>query len=216
MTDQPEMDLPPGDTNNPPDLPAQATQASLMVTQAGLKMDRMDELLEFSKYVAESPFAPKGMQRPGDVLVAIQAGMEIGLAPMQSLQSIAVINGRPGIYGDTALALVRASGLLESYAEEQGGKDDNMGCKITLKRKGFAEATEYFTVSDAKIAGLWNKPGPWTQYPKRMLKFRARGFALRDHFGDVLKGFRTVEELRDFPAGEELDARPPTLKGGAK
>jgi hypothetical protein len=31
-----------------------------------------------------------------------------------------------------------------------------------------------------------------------MLKFRARGFILRDQFGDVLKGLRTVEEARDI------------------
>jgi len=62
-----------------------------------------------------------------------------------------------------------------------------------------AESLPRTSVGDAKLASLWGKQGPWSQYPKRMLKFRARGFWLRDNFGDILKGMRTVEELRDVP-----------------
>ena len=40
-----------------------------------------------------------------------------------------------------------------------------------------------------------------------MLRFRARGYVLRDLFGDVLKGLRTVEEARDIPA-EPLNVTP--------
>jgi hypothetical protein len=116
------------------------------------------------------------------------------------LQNTAVINGRPAIYGDAALALVRASGLLDSYVEEEVGEPgkDTHGYKITVTRKGSAASSETFTVADAKQAKLWGKSGPWTDYPRRMLKFRARGFILRDQFGDVLKGLRTVEEARDI------------------
>jgi len=161
----------------------------------------MEQMLKFAEYVAESPFAPKGMTKPGSIVVAMQMGAEVGLTPMSSLQCIAVINGRPSIYGDTALALVRSSGLLEEYTEEiirDTENPDNCGCRITLKRKGFGQAVEEFTVGDAKKAKLWGKAGPWSEYPKRMLKFRCRGFILRDHFGDVLKGMRTVEEARDI------------------
>jgi hypothetical protein len=40
-----------------------------------------------------------------------------------------------------------------------------------------------------------------------MLKFRARGFLLRDVFGDVLKGLRTMEEVRDTPL-EPINVTP--------
>jgi len=53
-------------------------------------------------------------------------------------------------------------------------------------------------VEDAKRAGLWAKQGPWTAYPKRMMQMRARGFALRDAFPDVLKGMITAEEAQDY------------------
>jgi hypothetical protein len=67
------------------------------------------------------------------------------------------------------------------------------------KRRGRKPVTAKFSVDDAKRAGLWGKQGPWTQYPKRMLQMRARGFALRDAFPDVLKGLITSEEAMDFP-----------------
>ena len=108
------------------------------------------------------------------------------------------------MFGDAALALIRASGLLEEYQPfEVGtpGKDD-WGVSVTVRRRGFQAATETFTVADAKAAGLWKKQGPWSQYPKRMLMFRARAFILRDQFGDVLKGIAMGEEVQDIPASE--------------
>ncbi len=174
----------------------------------GVKLTSFEDAYRFSKCVVESGWAPKGMDKPESVLIALQHGAELGLPPMAALQNIAVINGRPGIYGDAALALVRASGLCESHKEEMVGTEgkDDWGCKVTVKRKDGDVATDTFTVGDAKRAGLWGKAGPWTQYPKRMLRFRARGFSLRDNFGDVLKGLRTVEELQDMP--RELNVTP--------
>ena len=47
-------------------------------------------------------------------MIAIMHGLEVGLSPLSALQRIAVINGRPTIWGDGALALVKASGLCEA------------------------------------------------------------------------------------------------------
>jgi hypothetical protein len=62
-------------------------------------------------------------------------------------------------------------------------------------------------VADAKRAGVWGKAGPWTQYPKRMLGIRARSFALRDVFPDVLGGLDIREEVED--SAEMIDVTPP-------
>jgi hypothetical protein len=176
-------------------------ETTIEMTKAGVQIKTLDDAWRLSRYVCASGFAPKGMDKPESVLIAMQQGAEIGLTPMQSLQSIAVINGRPGIYGDAALALVRASGLLESYSQSEtgtAGKDD-FTVIVTTVRKGGSKITTRFSVADAKAASLWGKAGPWSQYPARMLLFRARGFNLRDNFGDVLKGLRTTEELADMP-----------------
>ena len=173
----------------------------ISVSNKGLQLSTLDDMWRFAQCVVKSGFAPKGMEKPESVLIAVEMGYEVGLSPMAALQNTAVVNGRPTIYGDAALALVRGSGLLDFYEEKQvgaKGKDD-FGYCVTAKRKGDSSSySETFTVADAKVAGLWGKPGPWTQYPARMLKFRARGFLLRDAFGDVLKGMRTYEEVRDY------------------
>lgn len=179
----------------------------------GVQLASLEEAYRFANAIVASGFAPKGMEKPEAVLVAIQLGAEIGLTPMAALQNTAVINGRPAIYGDAALALVRSSGLLESYKEEEIGEagSDGHGYRVTAARKGNQAAVETFTVADAKRAKLWGKAGPWSDYPKRMLRFRARGYVLRDLFGDILKGLRTVEEARDIPS-EPVNVTPVSEK----
>ena len=119
---------------------------------------------------------------------------------MQALQSIAVVNGRPSIFGDAALAVVKASPVCEYVTEAIEGEGEQMAAICTAKRRGYPTPTVVkFTVADAKKANLWGKTGPWTQYPKRMLQMRARGFALRDAFPDALRGMVTAEEAQDYP-----------------
>ena len=179
-----------------------STELSTTTTPArGLALASFDDAFRFSKMVAASEFAPKDFRgKPESCLLAIQHGSEIGLSPMQSLQNIACINGRPAIWGDAALAVAMASPVCESVTETIDGEGDNMVATCTAKRRGYEKPTVVrFTVADAKKAGLWGKSGPWTQYPRRMLQLRARGFALRDAFPDVLKGLVTAEEAQDYP-----------------
>ena len=179
---------------------AQPLKKPIAFGSKGVELATFEDAFRFSNCVALSGFAPKGMEKPEAILVAVQLGLEIGLTPMAAMQNIGVINGRPGIYGDAALALVRASGLLESYQQSYRGDGDKLTAVVTVKRKGDpVEITSEFGVADAKAANLWGKAGPWSAYPRRMLLFRARGYALRDAFGDVLKGLRTTEELADIP-----------------
>ena len=119
---------------------------------------------------------------------------------MQALQNIATINGKPRVYGDAAMDLVQNSPVCEDVREYfEGEGTSNPIAVCVAKRKNRTEVISKYSVEDAKRAGLWNKQGPSTQYPTRMLQMRARGFALRDAFPDVLKGLITVEEAQDYP-----------------
>lgn len=155
-----------------------------------------DEALRLSDYLAGSTLVPKDFKgNPGNCLIAIQWGMEVGLKPMQALQNIAVINGRPSLWGDAVIALVRASPLCEYITET----DDGNTATCRVKRRGQPEEVRTFSMDDAKAAGLSGKDGPWRQYPKRMRQMRARAFACRDVFPDVLKGMPVAEEVMDIP-----------------
>ena len=161
----------------------------------------LQEAMDFANMLSKSNLVPKDYQgNPSNCIIAMQWGLEIGLQPLQAMQSIAVINGRPAIWGDAMLALVRGSGQLEYIHEDP--TDD--GCTVRLKRKGEPEAERTFTKEDAKKAGLSSKQGPWTQYPKRMMQLRARAFALRDVFPDVLRGVFIAEEAQDMPAEKHM------------
>lgn len=155
----------------------------------------LDEAMQFANMLSKSTIVPKDFQNnPGNILVAVQWGMELGLQPMQAMQNIAVINGRPALWGDAVIALVRSSPLCEYIYET----DDGTTATIRVKRRGEEEQVRSFSMDDAKTAGLAGKQGPWSQYPKRMRQMRARAFALRDVFPDVLRGMPVAEEILDM------------------
>lgn len=196
-------------TTNELELPNQQ-KAAVAVSGNGLQLRTLDDIWRFAIAVSKSGLAPKGIATPEAVTVAIQMGLEVGLTPMAALQNIAVINGRPSLWGDAQLAVVRGTGELEEFSEwyENSGTKlprnpttygDGVCAVVRVKRKGFDAVETSFSVADAKQAKLWQKAGPWSEYPARMLKFRARSFALRDLFGDALRGMKTVEELTDEP-----------------
>ena len=175
--------------------------AITVTNRQGFAPATITEAIQFSEMLASSQMVPKAYQnKPQDIMVCVQWGYEIGLAPMQALQNIAVINGKPSVYGDAAMALVQASPVcedIEEYFEGEGTTNPIAVC--VAKRKGRKPVVAKFSVEDAKRAGLWGKQGPWTAYPKRMMQMRSRGFALRDAFPDVLKGLITAEEAQDYP-----------------
>ena len=162
-----------------------------------------EQAWRFSEIIANSGLCPKNyFGKPADVFVAMQWGAELGLKPLQALQNIAVINGRPCVWGDALLALVVCNPVFESINET----DDGQCATCTIHRKGWDKAViRTFSMADAKLAGLAGKQGPWQTNPPRMRQMRARAFALRDSFPDVLKGMQVREEVEDY---EETDITP--------
>lgn len=188
-------------------IPTQADGATLLY----LGPQSFEQALQFSQYLADSELVPKDYRgNPGNCLIAMQWGSELGLKPLQALQNIASINGRPALWGDAVIALVRASPLCEFVIET----DDGQTATCRVKRRGEPEQSRTFGMDDARTAGLLGKQGPWTQYPKRMRQMRARAFALRDVFPDVLRGLPVAEEVMDMPGERNMgmvdEVRPPT------
>jgi len=189
-----------------PDKPEKELAVITAGEAGGLIPRNFEGMWRMATIMAKSGMMPKGMEKVESVFVAIQMGLEVGLSPMQAVQNIAVINGRPSIWGDAAIGLVMASGKLEEFDETLTGEpyEDSWTATCTAKRKGRAKIIERtFTYRDARQANLLDKP-IWKQYPQRMLQMRARSWALRDGFADVLKGLVLREEAQDIT----LDAQP--------
>lgn len=181
--------------SNPSNLPEISTGRAV----GGLMPTTLEGMVSLSKIMNASGLMPKGIDTAEKVFVCMQMGLEVGLSPMQAVQNIAPINGRPSIWGDAALALVEAAGVLEDFQEFFEGEwpKDTFKAVCIAHRRGRKPARREFSVADAKAADLWSKAGPWKQYPKRMMQMRARSWALRDTAPDVLKGMRLAEEQMD-------------------
>jgi len=156
---------------------------------AGIVPTSIEEVFRLATAISKSGLAPATLNTAEKITVAIMHGMELGLPPLMSLQSIAVVNGRPTVWGSAVPALLWSRGfkLFETLA------DGTATCKVV--RPDGTEIVRTFSEADAKKAGLWGKAGPWSQYPNRMLQMRARGLASRDGAADALSGLYLQEEL---------------------
>lgn len=157
----------------------------------------VEETYRLANILFQSNMTPNSYKSVEQTMVGIMKGLEVGMTPLTALQSIYVVNGIPTIWGDGALALVRASGLLEDFLETFDEENEIAVC--TIKRKGEkSPVVGKFKKEDATRAGLLNKSGPWQQYRPRMYQMRARAFALRDAFADILRGLKITEEVVDY------------------
>lgn len=179
-----------------------------------LRPQTFDQLAQFATMAAKSSMVPPSFKgRPEDIMLAVQMGSELNLAPMQALQNIAVINGRPSLWGDAVLALIKAHPAYVSCEEVITGDGDTRTATCKIVRNGEPPVIRAFSVADAKTAQLWGKNGPWVTYPLRMLQMRARSFAARDAFPDALRGLIAAEEAQDIPRDNFAG---PTLQGVAE
>lgn len=166
------------------------------------------QLLKLADVLARSgDLVPKQFQnQPAMITAAIMRGMEVGLNPMQALSSIAVINGRATLWGDALPALVQRAG--HHVDVEYEGQGENLTAVATLTRSSGQKVVRRFSIADAKRAQLLGKPGPWQQYPQRMIAHRARAWAIRDGAADALMGMQVAEEVSDYGPDAARDITP--------
>ena len=179
----------------------------------------LGELRQFAQEVTATQLVPEKYRgKPADAMVAMMYGKETAnLGPLASLQYVAVINGRPAFYGDALPGIAFNKGLVVDMEETLEGEPLSAGwtavCVVT--RASGTKVTQRFSVADAKRAGLWDKAGPWKQYPQRMMQWRARSWAIRDAAPHMLFG-PTYEELRDIEnyvgPDNARDVSPPSKK----
>ena len=182
----------------------------------GIKLATLEDAWRFAQAALRSGFLPDGFKSPESVVIALQAGSEIGLTPWQSIQSIVPIKGVPTVRIETASALVEGSALLEpgtKFRHRYEGDGASMKCIVTSLPRGSKEAVESeFSIEDAVRAGLvkistngafhtqkrdggWGDWGaPWSAYPKRMLLARAKGFHIRDYYPTAIRRMPFTEE----------------------
>lgn len=168
----------------------------MAITGHGLQMTNLAEMVDFARMALNAGWTQKNITRPEQVVMQLQTGFDLGIPVMLSLQAVAIIGNRPCLWGDVMKAIVERSPLCEYVRETYDEATQTARCEA--KRAGRPMPhVQTFSVQDAKTAHLWGKQGPWTNNPKRMLQLRARAFALRDQFADLLCGMAMAEEMQD-------------------
>ena len=185
------------------------------IEYCGIMVTTMADMIALAETLSKSDFVPSVYRgKPGNIIAAIQFGREIGLSPMQALQGVAVVNGKPAVYGTTYLAVCHnAPGfrdVVQSVEKDASGK---LVATCTAKRTGRADVTRVFTQDMAITAGLWGK-NVHAQYPETMLLWRATHLACDTMFADVLKGIpirenaeADYEEAKPEPVGSTASER---------
>jgi hypothetical protein len=166
----------------------------------------LGEVKELAKLIALAEWAPDcyrdldGNYLQPKIELAILHGATVGLGPIAAVHAIALIGGKPSIWGDGALAVIEHSGLLEDMVEDYAVDDgEGLIAICTMKRRDRATPIiTRFSMAMAERAGLTGNEGPWQNYPERMLRMRARSWTMRDGFADVLRGLQLREEVEDY------------------
>jgi len=169
----------------------------------------LEELMAVCRALYVGGITPNGVDRPEKLLPMILTGMEVGLGIMQSIECVTPpVNGRCSLYGDAGLALIRASGQLQSLKESiEGSGDDRKGiCEI--QRHGHEARRFEYTMGLAKKLRSYAKSEQWRNDPDNMLMWRVRWRAMRTEFTDILKGIAGAEEADDIITVEATVSMP--------
>lgn len=174
--------------------------------------ENMEQIRTLARHYISAGMVPKGLdgrsleETEARVMIGIEFGTSVGLTPLQSLQSVLIVNNRPVLWGDAPMSLVAQHRDFRGSTFEYHGEGDKFACTFEVHRNIAGTVRKCvctFSVEDAKKAGLWGKGGPWSNYPKRMMMYRARAFCLRDTFPDALRGAGIAEEFDEFVAPRE-------------
>lgn len=149
--------------------------------------------------------------KPGNGAAAILYGAEIGLNPIQSLQQIFIVHGRPAIYSRTAVALVKRQGITVETVEST---DQAVTVRGTDKRTGQVEESTWDMARAQKAGYTSNKK--YQTNPQEMLYSKAAMEVCRKIAPDVLLGIsHSSEELElDAPTMPEPSFRVQSSRGG--
>lgn len=184
----------------------------------------MEGQIRIARAVFASKMVPKSYDTPEKVWVGMQYAIELGLKPIQGLRNIAIINGNPALHGELPLGLAIKTGEVEEIEEFLIDRDYNRICFQNknlhvepwagvsfIKRKKMPRVEAFFSMDEAKDAGLLDKNSPWRTYPKIMLMRRARSQALKTAFPDAIAGCAIAEY--DYNYIPDQEARDVTYKG---
>jgi hypothetical protein len=151
--------------------------------------DGLERALKVCQHFMASKALPQSYTTPQAVLMAIQAGRELGMKPIESINGMMVINGQVKLWGTALTGRVTKMG----YKIKWGQCTDQIATVSIIDPSGAETGVETYTIDEAKRAGLLGKKN-WTGHAKTMLRWRALGNAVKFNFPHLLQGYSLVED----------------------
>lgn len=205
--------------NNQPGTAVARQQTQVAI---GSPLGDLDQAYRLSQALALASIVPNDLRgKPGNVLAIILYGQDLGMSPMQAIQGIYVVKGKPQLSGTTWLALARRAGHKVRFPETT-----NERCTIEITRSDDPQHphVETYTLEDAVTANLVRikdgkpfargskgDPLPWEQYTRTMIRNRCISNAAKAACPEVALGF-AVEGDYDYIT-EAAEVAPPEHHG---
>jgi hypothetical protein len=162
---------------------------------------------QLADVIAATEFVPTPMRgKPEAITATILYGDELGIGPMQSLASIAIVEGKPSPSAELVRGLIYAAGGELAYRELTDTR-----VTVEGRRAGARSSTSVtWTIDQARRAGLAGRKA-WRDYPRAMLAARATAELARLVWPDVVRGLAdTAEPLEtDEAAAPSTDGAEP-------
>lgn len=197
----------------------------------GGRIESFDEVYRLAQNLATAGLMPRDLRgKPADVTAIILFGQDLGLSPMQAIQGIYVVEGRPSLSAQLWLALVRRAGHRVSVIEHTAET-----CTVRVVRGDTGEEhVTTWTFEQAVRAGLvaWKdgkpyarssqgKPLPWELHTKAMLLARAVSECCRFIAPEIALGFYSPDEVeeiadRECVEAERIDVQAPSAADGVR
>lgn len=172
--------------------------------------DAFDNAQRIAKSLASSSLVPtqfQGQTGYANCLVALEIAGRMNLSPLQVMQNLHIIHGRPSWSSQFIIALINGCGRFEPLQYKMTGKGDDLACKCTAKEINSGQELEgpTVTMAMAKAEGWSTKAGSkWRTMPDLMIRYRAASMFGRLHIPDLLVGITYSQE-------EVLDIEPITI-----
>ena len=160
-----------------------------------LNEQNLNAMIRMAEAMAGSNLLPTPYQRnPANLLVVLTMARELNIPPMQAINGINVIQGKPSVSPQLMLALIYNKYPNALIRISCNDKEQVVTVTMSRDKTDLENTTVHWSMQRAQQMGLTGKDN-WKKQPMTMLKWRAVAEAARERFPDVIMGLYTVEEM---------------------
>ena len=174
-----------------------------MTNELAVVSPNFDKAREVAEFYAKSDLIPKAYQgKPANVMLAMEASQRMGVSLMLYMQHSFVLNGKPAISAQLAIAAAAKAGVFEgpiTFDFDKDGDGNALRCTAKAKlAKDGTEVTQIVSMDMANKEGWTGRNGSkWKTIPGLMLQYRSATWLIRVYAPECLMGMQTDDELRD-------------------